>query len=375
MKISKLCNLRCSYCYEYGDLANKRRMSLATIGRIFDNMARYVAAHPHEFMSFVWHGGEPFLIPLEFYDSIRVLQEKTFSARVTLHNSVQTNLTILAVRHLEFLKSRKFFTAVGVSFDVHGDQRVDNLGRQKIELVLGNLQKLLDSGIRFGAIVVLARNTLPHVTRIYEFYDRLGVECRFIPFYKHSFIEQISDHALTFDELIGALKSVFDAWIVSERATAVDPIDEYTDYAVAHLSGQPKRYYNKGTDEYAFVVDVDGGVWGHGEAYDGEFKYGNLGHESFDAILASRGRRQALASSKRRVAMHCEKCRYYGACPGSFVADASTQQQWMLAEAGCPVKEVLHHIIATLERTKLSNAISAGAAKVRRGNPALSIGM
>jgi uncharacterized protein len=373
MKTSKLCNLRCSYCYEYRDLSEKRRMSLEKIARVFDNMARHVAALRHEFVSFVWHGGEPFLIPLGFYDAIWKLQEAAFGGRVTLHNSVQTNLTVLTDRHIEFLRSGRFFTGLGVSFDVHGDQRVDKRGRQRTELVLGNLQKLLDAGIGFGAIVVLARNTLPHLTRIYEFYDRLGIECRFIPFYKHSFIEQVSDHAITFDELVRALKALFDAWIVSERATAVDPIDEYTDYAVACLSGQPKQYYNKAADEYAFVVDIDGSIWGHGDAYEAELRYGNLAHDTFDAILASSSRRQALDRSEQRVAAHCGRCRYHGACPGSFVADASAQQQAMLAEAGCPVKQVLHHIVATLERTKLIDAMSAREAKVRRGNPALSL--
>ena len=33
MKISKYCNLRCTYCYEYNELGNKERMSLDHIAR------------------------------------------------------------------------------------------------------------------------------------------------------------------------------------------------------------------------------------------------------------------------------------------------------------------------------------------------------
>jgi uncharacterized protein len=375
IKLSKLCNLRCTYCYEYGDLANKQRMPVEAVADIFSNMARHVAENPCDFISFVWHGGEPFMIPLEFYGKLRALQENAFAPGLVRHNSVQTNLTILTDRHLEFLRSEEFFTDVGVSFDVHGDQRVDTRGRQKTETVLGNLQKLIDERVNFGAIAVLARNTLPYARSIYAFYDRLGIECRFIPFYKHSFAEQVSEHAITYDELVGALKEIFDEWITSEWATAVEPIDEYVDYAVAYIGGRPPRYYDKEKDEYAFVVDIDGSVWGHGEAHERDLRYGNLVKEPFDAVLASSGRRLALDCARRRMATYCEKCPYYGACPGAFVADASVQQQQMLACAGCPVREMLDYIVETLERTKLTDALSAHTAEGRRENEALSVAL
>jgi len=38
MKVSKLCNLRCTYCYEYDELANRERMSLDQLAHL---------QHPH----------------------------------------------------------------------------------------------------------------------------------------------------------------------------------------------------------------------------------------------------------------------------------------------------------------------------------------
>jgi len=35
MKLSKLCNLRCTYCYEYEELAQKARMPLEGIDNPF----------------------------------------------------------------------------------------------------------------------------------------------------------------------------------------------------------------------------------------------------------------------------------------------------------------------------------------------------
>src|SRR5262249_30429872 len=161
-KISKYCNLRCTYCYEFNELGKKQRMSLDMISQIFENIARHVIPNQFEWVSFIWHGGEPFLIPLVYYESIGRLQREIFGDKIRVSNVVQTNLTVMTERHLEFLKSRKFFSAIGISFDVAGDQRVDTQGRLKTEVVLQNMQKLIDNNIPFGAIAVLARNTLPH---------------------------------------------------------------------------------------------------------------------------------------------------------------------------------------------------------------------
>ena len=54
------------------------------------------------------------------------------------------------------------------------------------------MQRLIDHGIGFGSISVLARDTLPHVERIYGSYDRLQVVSRFLPFYLSASDDQIT---------------------------------------------------------------------------------------------------------------------------------------------------------------------------------------
>jgi len=60
VKISKLCNLRCTYCYEFPFLGNPERMSLHDLFRMFQHIADYYSDNPKR-MDFVWHGGEPLL--------------------------------------------------------------------------------------------------------------------------------------------------------------------------------------------------------------------------------------------------------------------------------------------------------------------------
>ena len=371
IKITKYCNLRCSYCYEFADLGNKERMSLDAIERMFRNIVANASATQLESAEFIWHGGEPFLIPLDYYEKIGALQREIFANRVEISNIVQTNLTLLTERHIKSLKTKKFFSVIGVSFDVYGDQRVDTRGRQSTQTVLANMQKLIDRDIAFGAIVVLGRNTLPHVQHIFRFFDEQRIGMRFLPFHLEAGDasiagRQVAEHALTSTELVGGLKLIFDEWLASRNAVSVDPIDAYIDFAINYVTGQSGWSYQKSQVEAVFVVNIDGGVWGNHDEYDGAKKYGNLFDESFSSILNSARRRMAMDEAARRMAHFCGPCPYYGACPGHFVGDASPQQQRLLAEAGCPVREMIGYIVDKFETTGLSDVIAERAGQKRQ---------
>ena len=146
-KVSKYCNLRCDYCYEFPHLGDKARMSLDRIQAAFQNIKSSINELAIERADFIWHGGEPFLIPLEFYEHVNLIQKDVFGAEFKYNNSVQTNLTVLTDRHIEFLE-RGFFGDIGVSFDVYGDQRVDTTGRSRTDTVRANMRKLINHQIR-----------------------------------------------------------------------------------------------------------------------------------------------------------------------------------------------------------------------------------
>lgn len=372
VKISKYCNLRCGYCYEYNELNDRRRMSLASLRHMFEAAARHAEAYGLDSVSFVWHGGEPLMVPLQFYEAIYDLQREIFGDRVAFWNSLQTNLTVMTDRHLACLKEARLFRGLGVSFDVLGDLRVDTRGQTRTDTILMNIQRLLDAGIRFGAIAVLARGTLPYLRDIYRFYDQLGIESRFLPYYMSADAAQIGGHALDHGEITAALKQLFDAWMTSEVATPVDPIGEYVDYALAHLSSGPRRVYDKAQDEFVLLVNVDGGVWGVAEAYDERYRYGNIFVHEIQEIMNSQSRQRALGDSEARMQRHCKICPYFGHCPGYFAGDATPEQQRLLAGAGCPVREVLDHVVNRLTASGVPEAVAA-LGRHAVANPALTV--
>jgi len=373
LKISKYCNLRCDYCYEFPHLGDKARMNLNQIQAAFQNIKSSINELAIERVNFIWHGGEPFLVPVEVYEQINLIQKDIFGTEFEYMNSLQTNLTVLTNRHIKFLEGG-FFGDIGVSFDVYGDQRVDTKGKSSADLVRANMRKLIDHQIAFGAIAVLARDTLPYIKQTYRFFDALKVEHRILAYYRTVGSEQTERHGLDFDELVGAYKAVFHEWLASERATPVHPIKDLVRYAVQRIMGIDNDRYDPSTSERVFVVDVNGDVSNVSES---EFCYGNLFHSPLREIAESEVRVRSIALSQERMQRLCYQCPYFGNCPGVFVANATSIEREVLETSGCPVRAVLDHILDVFKRTDLSDFIlesyKADDDATAKEQPALSV--
>lgn len=367
VKISKFCNLRCTYCYEYTELGERRRMQPGELRRLFTNVRDGVRRAGLNRIHFIWHGGEPLLVPIDYYEQIGEIQREVIGNDIEYVNALQTNLTVLTDRHVEFLRDKRFFNhAVGVSFDVYGDQRVDIKGRLRTSTILANMQRLRDAGVKFGAICVLARNTFPRIGEIYRFFDSLRIPVRFLPFYKSATDDQIGAHALSFQEITSALKEVFNAWLVSDSATNITPLDELTRYALAVISGKPRGTYEAADDENVFLIDTNGDTYGVADTYSTDRRYGNLFDMDFEALRTSAPRGQSMDAARDRLQRYCATCPYFGYCPGRYAAEASPEQRRVLATDGCAVREIIAHIIERVGRmptiaSRLQGSVRAGA--------------
>jgi uncharacterized protein len=179
-KISKFCNLRCRYCYEFNNLADRTRMALDQIERMFIHIAREYGGSARR-MDFVWHGGEPLLIECDYYEAIFRVQVRVLGpAGIRFTNSIQTNLTHLTSENMALLK--RYFSNVGVSIDLFGEQRVTPRGKSLEQRVITNMQRLRAADITFGCITVLSRATVGHVAELYRFFEDctcLSVSCQF----------------------------------------------------------------------------------------------------------------------------------------------------------------------------------------------------
>jgi uncharacterized protein len=322
---------------------------------MFINILGHARSHAYSFIRFIWHGGEPFLIRPNYYRDIARIQQEIFGGRMDVVNTVQTNLTVLTPDMLAFIEEEKFFEGIGVSFDPFGGDRVDKAGRSKDHVVIKNLQTLIDRKIPCGAITVLTCDTRKSAVDSFGVYDYLNISHRFLPFYMSADAAQAAAHSLTFDEMTSAYCDLVDAWLQSKNAPSVQPIDEYFAFARRVLRRTPKYHFDPCTDEFVFIVDVNGDIWGVMGAYDPDLRYGNIFEERMEIALQSENRRTQIKSIERRLRTHCSDCEYYGYCPGKYIATATKEERRVLDENSCVVREVITHALYRLNETQLAS--------------------
>jgi len=320
IKISKLCNLRCSYCYEYPELANPARMSIEQIARMFEHLGGYYRSMTHSTeCRFVWHGGEPLLQEPSYYREIFAEQRRCF-ADVKVVNWVQSNLTMLDDERIALLKSD--FDGVGVSLDVFGDLRLNVAGRPSQSKVLENMARLKAAGVAHGCITVLTKRNLGRIEQIFRFYESIGSSFRILPLFQGAFEQQHLGYEVTGREVLTALCNVADLWFASDANLHIAPVtDQIRELLRSRAEGYEPVYYDRRAQETVVLVNTNGDLYGQADAYDTGRSWGNIFCTPLAEILESPARHTSVLGAEARMASACLRCPYFGACNGFPVAE------------------------------------------------------
>jgi uncharacterized protein len=174
-----VCNLNCEYCFYLEKQAlfapgEQYRMSDDVLSTF---IANYISSQPTPVVEFVWQGGEPTLLGIDFFKRVVELQ-KPFIGLKSISNSLQTNGTLLTDEWCVFLKKNKFM--VGISLDgpkeIHDRYRRDPGGRGTFDKVMRGLRLLQKHKVDYNVLSSVARETARHPLKVYRFLRGEGVE-------------------------------------------------------------------------------------------------------------------------------------------------------------------------------------------------------
>jgi len=183
-----LCNLDCKYCY-YLDKAEiyggrEPRMTEEMLETV---IREYIAANEVEDVTFNWHGGEPLVLGKDFYRKALSLQRK-YSGGKKIHNTLQTNGTLLDSEWADILREGDFL--VGVSIDgpssIHDRFRKDKGGAPTFEKVLRGIRTLQRAGVEFNTMSTVNRASEGRGIEVYNFLKSIGSRyMQFMPVVEH----------------------------------------------------------------------------------------------------------------------------------------------------------------------------------------------
>ena len=303
-------------------LGDRRRMSVAQIRRLFENVHSYYqqfASPVH--IQFQWHGGEPLLIPPQEYRTIFDIQRHVFASSIhKVTNGIQSNFTVIDDERIALL--RDHVDTVGVSLDLFTGLRVNQRGVDQEERALVNVERVRAAGVPLSGITVLSRPNLAHIQKIYRFYRERGMPFRLLPLEKGLY--DADGLAISPRELLAALCELADLWLEDTAPIAVAPIRRYFALALfAHLNPANRvAVYDKAKWISVFLVDTDGSVYSYGDRFDQARSAGNVFEAPLGRLLTSASFRATAAEARARMAT-CDGCAYFGrACPGDAIGES-----------------------------------------------------
>lgn len=320
VKTSYLCNFSCDYCYE--GRSSGGLMSIETAYNLVDTLASY-SLRNNTPISFVWHGGEPLLLGVDFYQKI-VDRQKSFGDGFQFQNYIQTNGDILNKNFAKFFVDNNF--NVGVSLDgpqiIHDSQRRKKDGSSSFIRVLEGIHNMENYGRRPGIMSIFTKNTKRYIHEYYEFFASMNMSFRINPLLitGNMLNANSSDLFVTQEEYGDSLIHIYDQWI-SEKSHAftIYPFD----YIVRGLiSGIPRSCSFIGKCHQYFKVDPEGNVRPCGKR-DDEFILGNVKDNQFTEICQSDAMKK-FEVARKSVENHCSGCEFYKICNGGCAISAQS---------------------------------------------------
>ncbi|CAM4072429.1 radical SAM protein [Kibdelosporangium persicum] len=326
IKITKRCNLRCKYCYEWDFLSDPARMSLdvwrSTLHAIleYSELAEAQSGIP-TYSSLIWHGGEPLLLPPAYFESVLELQREVFPAewikQGRFRNCIQTNLFSVTDAQLDLLQRHEF--KVGVSLDFVGDVRVTANGRPTEERVKQNLGRLRARGIPYQLITVLARHTASEVEGVFREIHNLNVPTRLLPLFEGPPSRDLRNVELSRSAMLDAMLRMFELWFDAGMSPKMRPFDHAVETIVMKKLGLLRSPQDRTKlNHEVLVVDRDGSV--SCASHRDSWRVGNVTHMTVSDIVRSDSYRALVSDESDLKRSICGPCPFFGPCDTSPIA-------------------------------------------------------
>ena len=318
VKPTRLCNLRCSYCHDWRDGPNQT-MSFKVIAQM---IAKTLRDPEHDLVNFIWHGGEPTILPVSFYRKALLVQSLFQRQNQIIRNDIQSNGTHLTYDWIRFLHSNKF--GIGISLDgppeIHDRYRKYASGRPSFQDVKNGIQMLRRYEIPFSVLMVIDEDAMRMgPEEIFNFFVKAEIESYGLlaaaPInYPNALPGSIVKHYIDPKRMTNFLIRIYDIW--REYANPKIKIREI-DGILQHINGKSAHCtLAGGCFGHYYLIDPNGDV-SHCDLFLGDPRYslGNILETDFNQIRNSNKFHELIISNNRTLES-MQQCEEFELCNG-----------------------------------------------------------
>ena len=311
---SSLCNMKCEYCF-YEDVSNNRKIK--SYGLMQEETLEKIIASSLEYnrgsLNFVFQGGEPTLVGIDFYKKVIEFQKKHNNHFVKIYNSIQTNGYSLDEEFIIFLKENNFL--VGISYDgineIHDKYRIDKDNNPTSNQIQKTISLLTKHQVEFNILCVVTQEIMDNVESVFENLKK----------YKYlQFVPKISDfnstnQALDNVEYGNFLIKLFKLYAKQILNNEYISIRDFDNYIVSILGYQNYSCSAIGRCGGYVVFEANGNAYPCDFYMLDQYYLGNINEQSIDKLIRSEVNhefnKESLILNKE-----CFNCQYHRLCNG-----------------------------------------------------------
>jgi len=316
--VGTACNLRCDYCF-FLEHSQKKVISLELLESFFEHYFQMFSGQ----INFVWHGGEPLLAGIDFYQTVIGLQCRFKKDGDKIRNSIQTNATLITDDWCKFFKQHQF--AVGVSLDgteiSHNRHRKFIDGHGSFQATMAGIQKLQDHQINFGIIATLTKSGLANLENDLKFFVK-EVKLNRLAF--NLFADDSTGNQQLADENISSVEAevfyqtILRFWLKeNNRKLSIREIDN----CLAGIVGKwPRNCSFNGSCADYFSLNNGGEIYPCERlSFNGSGLFGDLRSQTLTEILTSKQFEQHCQRIAQR-SVACKNCSHSQFCNNGCTA-------------------------------------------------------
>ncbi len=308
------CNLACDYCFykRTEDLypgGERHRMDEET----FRALVQQAQDEDARAVSYIWQGGEPMLMGLDFYRSAAAIQDEHRRPGQTVTNTMQTNGILIDDDWAAFFAEKGIL--VGISLDgpreVHDAHRFDAAGNSAFDRVLAACETMDRYGVEYNALAVVTADTAGSVRDTYHFLKERDLH--FLQFI--DCIEETGGDIAPFsvdEQTYGRfLCDLFDEWVRDGYPyVSIRLFDNLLQYMAGR---SPECCMYKDECGSYFVIEYNGDIYPCDFFVRDEWRLGNIRTDRLADIIDGPLHRQFY---ELRSLPHeeCEACPWVGFC-------------------------------------------------------------
>ena len=332
--IGPICNLDCEYCYylEKEKLYPRGENFRMTEAALAHYVEQYIRVSPGPHVEFVWQGGEPTLMGLDFYQRAVALQKRFLPAGWTCSNAMQTNGTLLDDAWCRFFKEESFL--IGLSLDgpahLHDPYRYDKAQRPTHPQVMRGLRLLQAHGVEYNVLCVVNRLNAEHPAEVYRFFKERGVTwIQFIPIVEHLGGTAVSDRSVEPEAYGRFLSAIFDEWVRHDVGRVFVQVFEECLSVWAGFSANLCIFAR--TCGRALAMEHNGDVYACDHFVEPAYKRGNIHLVPLAEIVDSPEQVQFGRDKEDGLPDYCRRCEVRFMCNGGC-----PKERFMLTPDGEP---------------------------------------